>query len=121
MPLMLAKRLKMDLEEVHEIMKNACGNNWVLSTYTPVSNLTDGVPSNNKYRPGFSASMMTKDLKLANIAAKSVSASTPLGKHALEIFSEFCNEGDYETDYSGISKKIGGDECDYPFDSKGKD
>ncbi len=118
---MLAKRLKMDLKKVHEIMKNASGNNWALSTYTPLPNLTDGVPSNNKYRPGFSAAMMTKDLKLANDAAKSVNASTPLGKHALEIFSEFCNDGDSETDYSGISKKIGGDAWDYPFDPKGKD
>ena len=99
--LMLAKRLKMDLKKVHEIMKNASGNNWALSTYTPLPNLTDGVPSNNKYRPGFSAAMMTKDLKLANDAAKSVNASTPLGKHALEIFSEFCNDGESETDYSG--------------------
>ena len=89
--LMLAKRLKMDLKKVHEIMKNASGNNWALSTYTPLPNLTDGVPSNNKYRPGFSAAMMTKDLKLANDAAKSVNASTPLGKHALDIFNEFSN------------------------------
>ena len=60
--LMLAKRLKMDLKKVHEIMKNASGNNWALSTYTPLPNLTDGVPSNNKYRPGFSAAMMTNCL-----------------------------------------------------------
>jgi 3-hydroxyisobutyrate dehydrogenase len=119
--LMLAKRLKMDLKKVHEIMKNASGNNWALSTYTPIPNLTDGVPSNNKYRPGFSAAMMTKDLKLANDTAKSVDASTPLGKAALEIFSKFCDDGDSETDYSGISKKIGGDAWDYPFDPKGKD
>ena len=108
-----------NLKKVHEIMKNASGNNWALSTYTPLPNLTDGVPSNNKYRPGFSAAMMTKDLKLANDAAKSVNASTPLGKHALDIFNEFCEGGDSETDYSGISKKIGGDAWDYPFDPKG--
>ena len=119
--LMLAKRLKMDLKKVHEIIKNASGNNWALTTYTPLPNLTEGVPSNNKYRPGFTAAMMTKDLKLANDASKSVNASTPLGKHALEIFSEFCNEGEGETDYSGISKKIGGEAWDYPFDPKGKD
>ena len=119
--LMLAKRLKMDLKKVHEIMKNASGNNWALSTYTPIPNLTDGVPSNNKYRPGFSVAMMTKDLKLANDAAKSVDATTPLGKAALDIFSKFCEDGDSETDYSGISKMIGGDAWDYPFDPKGKD
>ena len=117
--LMLAKRLKMDLKKVHEIMKNASGNNWALSTYTPIPNLTDGVPSNNKYRPGFTAAMMRKDLRLAMDAAQSVDASTPLGKAALEIFSKFCDEGYSETDYSGISKMIGGDAWDYPFDPKG--
>ena len=39
----------------------------------------------------------------------------------LKIFSKFCDEGDSETDYSGISKKIGGDAWDYPFDPKGSD
>ena len=119
--LMLAKRLKMDVKKVHSIIKEASGNNWAMTNYTPLPNLTEGVPSNNKYRPGFSAAMMTKDLKLANDAAKSVDASTPLGKAALEIFSDFCRDGDSETDYSGISKKIGGDAWDYPFDPKGKD
>jgi 3-hydroxyisobutyrate dehydrogenase len=119
--LMLAKRLKMDVKKVHSIIKEASGNNWAMTNYTPLPNLTEGVPSNNKYRPGFSAAMMTKDLKLANDAAKSVDASTPLGNAALEIFSDFCKDGDSETDYSGISKKIGGDAWDYPFDPKGTD
>ena len=119
--LMLAKRLKMDINKVHQIVKEASGNNWALTNYTPIPNLTDGVPSNNKYRPGFTAAMMKKDLKLANDAANAVNANTPLGKAALKIFSDFCEEGDADTDYSGISKKIGGDTWDYPFDPKGKD
>ena len=119
--LMLAKRLKMDIKKVHKIIKEASGNNWALTNYTPLPDLTDGVPSNNKYRPGFTAAMMKKDLNLARDAAKSVDASTPLGKAALDIFSKFCEDGDSETDYSGISKMIGGDAWDYPFDPKGKD
>ena len=117
--LMLAKRLKMDIKKVHEIIKVASGNNWAMTNYTPLPNLTDGVPSNNKYRPGFTAAMMRKDLRLAMDAAQSVDASTPLGKAALEIFSKFCDEGDSDTDYSGISKMIGGDAWNYPFDPKG--
>jgi len=117
--LMLAKRLKMDIKKVHEIIKEASGNNWAMTNYTPLPNLTDGVPSNNKYRPGFTAAMMRKDLRLAMDAAQSVDASTPLGKAALEIFSKFCDEGDSDTDYSGISKMIGGDAWNYPFDPKG--
>jgi 3-hydroxyisobutyrate dehydrogenase len=119
--LMLAKRLKMDVKKVHSIIKEASGNNWAMTNYTPLPNLTEGVPSNNKYRPGFTAAMMKKDLNLARDAAKSVDASTPLGKAALDIFSKFCEDGDSETDYSGISKMIGGDVWDYPFDPKGKD
>jgi 3-hydroxyisobutyrate dehydrogenase len=117
--LMLAKRLKMDIKKVHEIIKEASGNNWAMTNYTPLPNLTDGVPSNNKYRPGFTAAMMRKDLRLAMDAAQSVDAATPLGKAALEIFSKFCDEGDSDTDYSGISKMIGGDAWNYPFDPKG--
>ena len=91
--LMLAKRLNIDIKKVHEIMKNASGNSWPISVYPPLPGLIEGTPSNNKYRPGFSAGMMNKDLKLANECAKSVDADTPLGKMALEIYNKFCEEG----------------------------
>ena len=116
--LMLAKRLNMDLKKVFEIVSQASGNNWAFSNYTPLPNLKEGVPSNNKYKPGFTAAMMKKDLNLAKSAAKSVNAQIPLGEHALKIFTEFCEDGDSATDYSGISKKIGGDAWDYPFEPK---
>ena len=114
--LMLAKRLNIDIKKVHEIMKNASGNSWPISVYPPLPDLIEGTPSNNNYRPGFSAGMMNKDLKLANECAKSVSADTPLGKMALEIYEKFCKEGNDDKDFSAISKVIGGDAWDYPID-----
>ena len=114
--LMLAKRLNIDIKKVHEIMKNASGNSWPISVYPPLPGLIDGTPSNNNYRPGFSAGMMNKDLKLANECAKSVSADTPLGKMALEIYEKFCKDGNDDKDFSAISKVIGGDAWDYPID-----
>ena len=101
--LMLAKRLNIDIKKVHEIMKNASGNSWPISVYPPLPGLIEGTPSNNNYRPGFSAGMMNKDLKLANECAKSVNADTPLGKMALEIYDKFCKEGNEEKDFSAIS------------------
>ena len=77
---------------------------------------TSTTPSNNNYRPGFSAGMMNKDLKLANDCAKSVNAETPLGKMALEIYDQFCKEGNDTKDFSAISKVIGGSAWDYPID-----
>ena len=114
--LMLAKRLNIDIKKVHEIMKNASGNSWPISVYPPLPGLIDGTPSNNNYRPGFSAGMMNKDLKLANECAKQVNASTPLAKMALEIYDKFCKEGNDNKDFSAISKVIGGDAWNYPID-----
>ena len=114
--LMLAKRLNIDIKKVHEIMKNASGNSWPISVYPPLPGLIEGTPSNNNYRPGFSAGMMNKDLKLASECAKSVNADTPLGKMALEIYKKFCEDGNDSKDFSAISKVIGGDAWDYPID-----
>ena len=114
--LMLAKRLNIDIKKVHEIMKNASGNSWPISVYPPLPGLIEGTPSNNNYRPGFSAGMMNKDLKLANECAKSVNAETPLGKMALQIYSKFCEDGNDSKDFSAISKVIGGDAWDYTID-----
>ena len=114
--LMLAKRLKIDIKKVHEIMKNASGNSWPISVYPPLPGLIDGAPSNNNYRPGFSAGMMNKDLKLANECAKKVNAYTPLGSMALEIYNKFCEEGNDTKDFSAISKVVGGDAWNYKID-----
>ena len=114
--LMLAKRLNIDIKKVHEIMKNASGNSWPISVYPPLPGLIEGTPSNNNYRPGFSAGMMNKDLKLAYDCAKNVNAITPMGKMALEIYSKFCEDGNDDKDFSAISKVIGGDAWDYPID-----
>jgi len=114
--LMLAKRLNIDIKKVHEIMKNASGNSWPISVYPPLPGLIDGTPSNNNYKPGFSAGMMNKDLKLANECAKQVNASTPLGAMALDIYNKFCEEGNDTKDFSAISKVIGKDAWNYPID-----
>ena len=114
--LMLAKRLNIDIKKVHEIMKNASGNSWPISVYPPLPGLIDGTPSNNNYKPGFSAGMMNKDLKLANECAKNVSADTPLGRMALDIYSKFCEEGNDSKDFSAISKVIGGEAWNYPIE-----
>ena len=114
--LMLAKRLNIDIKKVHEIMKNASGNSWPISVYPPLPGLIDGTPSNNNYKPGFSAGMMNKDLKLANECATNVKASIPLGKMALDIYSKFCEEGNETKDFSAISKVIGREAWDYPIE-----
>lgn len=117
--LMLAKRLGLDIERVHEIISNSLGQNCALSNYCPLPGIVDGVPSNSGYKPGFTAAMMRKDLRLSQDAATSADACTPMGAQALAIFSLFCSQGDSETDYSAISKLVGGDAWDYFYDPEG--
>ena len=59
-------------------------------------------PANNGYKPGFAATLMLKDLKLAKEAAGSVKADTALGAQAAEIYEHFGQQGHSGADFSAI-------------------
>lgn len=98
----LAKHLGLDPKTFFDISSNASGQCWSMTNYCPVPNIIANVPSNENYEPGFMASMMLKDLRLAHHAAETVNASTPLGALALELYELFVNHGGGEKDFSGI-------------------
>jgi 3-hydroxyisobutyrate dehydrogenase len=52
---------------------------------------------------------MLKDLKLAQNAALSVSANTPLGAEAEQLYSLFDTKGHGAMDFSGIIKMLRGE------------
>ena len=49
--------------------------------------------ANRDFKPGFSAAMMHKDLKLAQAAANASEAATPLGAQAAALYTLFVNAG----------------------------
>ena len=55
---------------------------------------------------GPGADLMVKDLTLAQDAAKTAGAATPLGKHAQEIYKAFDAAGNGGVDFSGIVKHV---------------
>ena len=59
-------------------------------------------PANNSYKPGFAAALMLKDLKLAQEAAQSAGANTPIGAHAAELYKQYNAAGNEGADFSGI-------------------
>ena len=67
-----------------------------------------GQPANNGYKPGFTAALMLKDLKLAREAAHSVKANTALGEQAAEIYRHFAEEGHSGADFSAIIRHVRG-------------
>jgi len=65
-------------------------------------------PSNRDYRPGFTAAMMLKDLRLAQEAAIADGATTPLGAEAAALYGLFVAAGNGQVDFSGIIRMIRG-------------
>ncbi|MGF1561868.1 MAG: 3-hydroxyisobutyrate dehydrogenase [Geminicoccaceae bacterium] len=98
----LADRLGLDRQKLFDISSKASGQCWSLTTYCPVPGPVPTSPANRDYAAGFAADMMAKDLKLAQDAARSSGACTPLGAHASQLYHIFQNLGMGDYDFSAI-------------------
>lgn len=98
----LADKLGLDQQKFFDISSKASGQSWSMTSYCPVPGPVPTTPANKDYQPGFATAMMLKDLKLAQDAAQSAGASTPLGAQAEALYAMFDNLGGRDKDFSGI-------------------
>jgi 3-hydroxyisobutyrate dehydrogenase len=104
----LAERLGLAPQKLFEISSQSSGQCWSLTSYCPVPGPVASAPSNRDYRPGFTAAMMLKDLRLAQEAAIADGATTPLGAEAAALYGLFVAAGNGQVDFSGIIRMIRG-------------
>jgi 3-hydroxyisobutyrate dehydrogenase len=104
----LAEKLGLSHETLFKISSTASGQCWSLTSYCPVPGPVPASPANRDYQPGFTASMMLKDLKLAQTAAQASGASTPLGAQSAALYSMFEAAGAGSRDFSGIIQLLRG-------------
>ena len=104
----LAERLGLDAQKLFEISSKSSGQCWSLTNYGPVPGLVPTSPANRDYQPGFTAAMMLKDLRLAQEAARSAGASTPLGAEAAALYGLYVGNGFGGRDFSGIIRFLRG-------------
>jgi len=102
----LADRLGLERQTMFDIVSSATGQCWALTSYCPVPGPVPASPANRDYQPGFTAAMMNKDLKLAQQAAESAGAATPIGAEAARLYAEFCAAGNESLDFSAIFKLV---------------
>jgi 3-hydroxyisobutyrate dehydrogenase len=102
----LAEKLGLSHQALFDVASTSSGQCWALTSYCPVPGPVPTSPANNSYKPGFAAALMLKDLTLAQDAAKSAGAATPLGKHAQEIYQTFDAAGHGGVDFSGIIQHV---------------
>src|ERR1700682_1209670 len=89
----LAEQLGLDHQKLFDISSKSSGQCWSMTTYCPVPGPVPTSPANRDYQAGFTAAMMLKDLKLAQDAARSAGAATPLGAGAAALYGLYCGHG----------------------------
>jgi 3-hydroxyisobutyrate dehydrogenase len=105
----LAEKLGLDSQKLFDIASTSSGQCWSLTTYCPVPGPVPTAPSNRDYAGGFATALMLKDLKLAQSAAQSAGAATPLGAEAAQLYSLFAAKGHGGVDFSGIIRMLRGE------------
>ncbi|XP_022105573.1 3-hydroxyisobutyrate dehydrogenase, mitochondrial-like [Acanthaster planci] len=98
----LGIRLGLEPKMLAQILNSSSGRSWSSDTYNPVPGVMEGVPSSNQYKGGFSTTLMTKDLGLAQSAATHTKSATPLGSLAHQIYRVMCSKGYSLKDFSSV-------------------
>jgi 3-hydroxyisobutyrate dehydrogenase len=104
----LAEKLGLSAQALFDVASSSSGQCWSLTTYCPVPGPVPTSPANSGYKPGFAASLMLKDLRLAQEAALAAGAATPLGAEAAQIYALFNGAGHADDDFSGVINFVRG-------------
>ncbi|SLN12052.1 3-hydroxyisobutyrate dehydrogenase [Pseudooctadecabacter jejudonensis] len=84
----LADKLGLDRQSMFDVVSTSSGQSWSMNTYCPAPGVGPESPADNSYIPGFSATLMLKDLRLAQHAAQTSGATTPLGDRATDLYAD---------------------------------
>ena len=90
----LADKLGLDRQKMFDVVSTSSGYSWSMNAYCPAPGVGPESPADKGYVPGFAAELMTKDLGLAQQAAETVDADTPMGEMALALYRLFVEHED---------------------------
>lgn len=102
----LAEKLGLSAQSLFDVVSTSSGSCWSVNTYCPVPGVGPKSPADNGYKPGFAAELMLKDLKLSQQAAESVSAQTPMGARATELYDVFVAGEGKGRDFSAMIEEL---------------
>ncbi len=103
----LADKLGLSRQAMFDVVSTSSGYSWSMNAYCPAPGVGPKSPADNDYKPGFAASLMLKDLTLAQAAAADAGAATPLGEHARALYEAMVAEGGGGMDFSAMLKRLG--------------
>jgi 3-hydroxyisobutyrate dehydrogenase len=102
----LAERLGLEHQAMYDVVSQASGQCWALTTNCPVPGPVPTSPANRDYQPGFAGALMAKDLGLALQAIDGTGTDARMGRLAQEIYAAFAAGDGAGRDFSGIITDI---------------
>ncbi len=102
----LGEAAGVDHQVLFDVISNSTGNCWSMNVNCPMPGMVETSPANRNYAPGFTATLMLKDLTLSQEAAAKTGAVTQLGEHVRQLYERFCHEQDGERDFSAMLEMV---------------
>ncbi len=100
----LGTNLGLDPKKLFEILSTSTGSCWAVNNYCPIAGVGPKSPADKSFEPGFSASLMYKDLSIALKAINDTNTLAPFGIKAQENFRQMVNDKKGDLDFSAITK-----------------
>ena len=102
----LAEKLGLTHDAMYDVVSQASGQCWSLTTNCPVPGPVPASPANRDFRPGFAGALMAKDLNLAVSALTDTGVAAHMGPLAAQLYREFAAGDGAHRDFSGIIETI---------------
>ena len=102
----LGERLGLEHQALFDVVSQASGQCWAVTTNCPVPGPVPTSPANRDYTPGFAGALMAKDLGLALQAIEGTGTEARMGRLAQQIYAAFAAGPGAGRDFSGIITDI---------------
>ena len=102
----LGERLGLEHQALFDVVSQASGQCWSITTNCPVPGPVPTSPANRDYQPGFAGALMAKDLGLALQAIEQTDTDAKMGRLAQQLYAAFAAGDGAGRDFSGIITDI---------------
>jgi 3-hydroxyisobutyrate dehydrogenase len=102
----MGEKLGVGRQTLYDVLSTSSASSFILSKMCPMPGPVPDSASSNGFKPGFTAKLMLKDLRLSQAAAQMAGTATPLGAAATAAFAMHVANGFGDLDMSSIVKLI---------------
>lgn len=104
--LQIANANELDTQKLFEVISTSTGSCWAINNYFPVKGIGPQSPADNNFEPGFSSSLMYKDLSLAAEIANASNINLDLGQKVIQKYLKLIQNKKGDLDFSAIVNEI---------------